>query len=260
LFLFRGKKKPVNKTEPQAVIILDFDHWHVSFSSLFHIEADFKTLLDSISKQCKVNDIFIFGDFIGLEEKLAGFSAFTENIVDVRGDKKNAKDLLLIDRLYRCAAEYRDTDTTVIIISGSGSYTLAARYIKEQGIKVGVYSVRGALSKNLREAADWCYELPNDEFISMLYPLIIQNFVFISGKDIYPTVKTTVEYVSGYHNISPLLVEVAVIKMLEENYIYKKQTVIPREFTTIKTLAANWEKLIKDGLYDPEKDDTFYRA
>ena len=256
LFDFLKKKKsPAAKdTKQQAVIVIDFDHWNVSLKKQFRVEPSLKLLTDSVAAQYDVADIFVFGDFFGLDSKQSELADITENIYDIRNDIKNDKYIHMLDKLYRAGLRYKDTNTTVIIVSGSGRLTLAARFLKEEcGLKVGVYSIRGAMSGALKEAADWTVELPNDEYISMLFPLIINNCVHVSKSGtIIPTFKTTVEAVSNYNDVSPVLVEAALHKMLELGYLYQKQTAI--SFNTIKTIAVKWDLLIKDGLYDPEKD------
>lgn len=253
--LFWKKKSAPNATKPQAVIFIDHDHWSVSLKKQFRIDESIKMLTDSIAAKYDLTDIFAFGDFTGLDSRMGEIADITENIFDVRGDIKSDKDVLMLDKLYRCGVQYKGTDTNVIIVSGSGRLTLATRFIKEEcGLKVSVYGVRGCISGALKESADATTELPNDEYIAMLFPLVIRNCVHVSKtSSIIPTFKTTIEAVSSYNDVSPVLVEIAVNKMLELGYLYKKLTVIS-SFNTVKTIAAKWELLIKDGLYDPEKD------
>jgi hypothetical protein len=252
---FWKKRSASESPNQQAVIFIDHDHWFVSLKKQYRVEASIKTLLDSIAPKYDISEIFAFGDFTASDIKLSNLAGITENIFDVRGDMKNDKDILMLDKLYRAGIQYKCTGAALILVSGSGRLTLAARFLKEDcGLKTGVYSVRGCLSGSLKETADWVCELPNEEFISMLFPLIIDNCVHVSKtSNIIPTFKTTVEAVSSYNDVSPVLVEEAVRKMLDLGYLYQKQTVLS-SFNTVKTIAANWEQLIKDGLYDPEKD------
>ena len=69
---------------------------------------------------------------------------------------------------------------------------------------------------------------------------------------VIPTFRTTVDAVSKYNEVSPVLIETALEKMLELGYLYQKHTAI--SFNTVKTIAVKWDMLIRDGLYDPEKD------
>ena len=254
-FLKKKKEQPRKADTHKAVIFIDHDHWYVSLNKQFRVQESVKMLMDSLASKYDVTEVFAFGDFVGRDKELGEIAEMTENIYDVRGDMKIDKDVLMLDSLYRCGVKYKGTNTTVIIVSGSGRLTLAVRFIKEEcGLKVNVYGVRGCISGALKETADAVFELPNDEYIAMLFPLVIQNCVHVSkNANIIPTHKTTIEAVSSYNDISPVLVETAVNKMLELGYLYKKMTVIA-SFNTVKTIAAKWELLIRDGLYDPEKD------
>jgi len=237
----------------RVVVFVDFDHWHVSLKSSFNVEADIRILLNDLTAKYGTAEIHVFGDFTGLDSKLGELALMTENVYDVQGERKGEKDILVLDRLYRCGMQYKDTDTTVILISGSGRYALAVRSLRDVcNLKVGIYGVRGATSGLLKESANWAFELPNDEYISILFPLIIRNCVHLSEKDVNPTFRTTVDAVSSFNNVPPHLIESAVAKMLELGYLYQKQKVL-RSLDTIKVICANWELMIKDGIYDPEK-------
>ena len=255
---FWNKKSKANESKsatPKAVMFIDNDHWHVSLKKQFKVDVSIKMLTDSVAAKYDLAEVFVFGDFTGLENKLEEIAGITENIYDVRGDTKSDKDIHMLDRLYRSGMQYKNTDTTVIIVSGSGRLTLAARFLKEEcALKTSVFGVRGCMSGTLKDAADVVTELPNEEYISMLFPLVINNCVHVSkSSNIIPTFKTTVEAVATYNDISSIWAEIAVNKMLELGYLYKKMTTVA-SFNTIKTIAAKWDMLIKDGLYDPDVD------
>ena len=131
-FKNRSKKSSTQETKPQAVVFVDFDHWHISLMNLFRVEASVKNLLDSIGDEYAIADIFVFGDFAGLDHKISELATITGNLFDVQGDKKSDKDAIILDKLYRCGVRHKGTDTTVIIVSGNGRLLLASRFLKEE--------------------------------------------------------------------------------------------------------------------------------
>ena len=241
--------------QPQAYVIVDFNYWHFALHKLFGVEVGLKTLVDIISSKYLIQELFVAGDFGRLAHRALEVLELTENLHDIGADMPGMKNFILADKLYRCGAEYRNTDMTVILISGSGNLVPAVRFVKEQpGLHMGIYSVRGTLRATLRQSADWTIELPGDE-PSMFYPLIIKDFEFISGKMIMPTFRTTVNAVSRHYNVSADMVKVSLGKMIDEHYVYRKQRLVPYTFDVINTLVVNWELLIRDGLYIPDKED-----
>jgi hypothetical protein len=233
LFRFHWlENKRKNKSEtndqcikPLAFVFIDFDHWYVSLKSLYHIEYDIRILLDNVAEKYLINEIYIFGDFSRLENKLSDLAVLTENIYDV-GEKKSDKNVIILDKLYRCGIQYKGTNTTVIAILGNGQFTLAERFLKEDfGLVAGVYGIRGAISASIKETADWVHELPNAEYIDMLFPLIVDNCDYVFVNKVIATYKTMVEAVSRINNVSPVLIETAINKMLELGYLYQKRSV-----------------------------------
>ena len=262
--LFKKRKKTV-APEPQtnaaplpaaAVVFIDYDHWNVSLNANYRVKTDIQYLLDSISKQYEIKEIFVFGDFISAPEAYGKFTRLTENIYDVRNGQKNEKDIILLDKIYNYGHKHTGERQTAILITGNGGYALAARFLRDECcLETGVYGIRGSMSEKLKAAADWARELPNEDTIDILFPLVIQNFVYIqkSNRDIVPTFLRTVQAVASYNLVDEYLIEFAVKKMLDMGYLYQRETRVGFN-DKVRVLYVKWDLLIRDGWYDPDAD------
>ena len=88
------------------------------------------------------------------------------------------------------------------------------------------------------------------ELTRRYYDMILQNFDYISGKNINPTFLKTVEAVADHNQIPQDAIRAALQEMLDKGYVYQKE--VPIAFNRkIKIVCANWEQLIKDGPLGP---------
>lgn len=133
------------------------------------------------------------------------------------------------------------------------SHNTKTRYLTQKKKKqVIVYGVQNAFSAQLKAAATQYIEYPYPaELTRRYYHMILQNFDYISGKNINPTFLKTVEAVADHNQIPQDTVRAALQEMLDKGYVYQKE--VPIAFNRkIKIVCANWEQLIKDGLWDPD--------
>lgn len=161
-------------------------------------------------------------------------------------------DFIMLDRLYQTAAEDTGPDT-YILFTGDGHFQPVTRYLTQKKKKqVIVYGVQNAFSAQLKAAATQYIEYPYPaELTRRYYHMILQNFDYISGKNINPTFLKTVEAVADHNQIPQDAIRAALQEMLDKGYVYQKE--VPIAFNRkIKIVCANWEQLIKDGLWDPD--------
>ena len=124
------------------------------------------------------------------------------------------------------------------------------KFLKDRRKNVISYGVTGAYSGMLREAACEAVTVPDDDEIYLHYrDYIIDNLAYVvdNGK-IIPTFNGTIDAVSEKHGLQPQAVKKVLIRLIEEGYIYQR----PHSFgigKTVKRLAANWDRLIAEGLF-----------
>lgn len=81
--------------------------------------------------------------------------------------------------------------------------------------------------------------------------MIIQNFDYISDKNINPTFLKTVEAVAEHNHVSQEAIHAALQEMVDKGYAYQRE--IPVAFNRkIKIICADWDRLREDGLWDSD--------
>ena len=93
----------------------------------------------------------------------------------------------------------------------------------------------------------------DDELYEMYMRHIVLDLDYCSRKDnIIPTINSTAEAVAKKKNLPMEQVRATIIKMLDEGYLYQRIKYV--EFNRkVKVICPKWEKLIEDGIWDPEK-------
>ena len=243
-------------TPKQAAAFVDYEHWYYSYQNLYGIKPRIAAWRKELETRFNLTDILVLGDFsqTPINQELPKIREATNTIIETAnpGPKKDMTDFIMLDRLYQTAAEDAGTDT-YILFTGDGHFQPVTRYLTQKKKKqVIVYGVQNAFSSQLKTAATQYIEYPYPaELTRRYYDMILQNFDYISGKNINPTFLKTVEAVADHNQIPQDTVRAALQEMLDKGYVYQKE--IPISFNRkIKIVCANWELLIKDGLWNPD--------
>jgi uncharacterized LabA/DUF88 family protein len=161
----------------------------------------------------------------------------------------------MLDHIYQRAMSAGDIDA-FIIFSGDGHFSSVVSFLKNYCKKeVGVYGVKDAFSNQLKNTASWFIEIPSENDIyATYYNMILSNLKNLETKKyrlMKPTFRKTVEIVSGYNNVDPEIIKKALQQLLDNGYISRKEEK-QRFNKKLMFLSINWDKLLKDGIWQPE--------
>lgn len=198
----------------------------------------------------------VFADFShkGIREELNKLRTVTNTIIETEQvglqNKKDMTDFIMLDYIYQYAIEHPDIKN-YIIFTGDGHFQAVVKYLVQKlKLNVEIYGTKDAISARLKEAASKTTELPvNDEIIKGVYPLIVKNLAYVSGRsNIIPTFRGTVSAVARHNDVPENLVESALGEMIEKGLVYKTEQRV--DFNKkVKIVAANWEELTKAGYW-----------
>ena len=242
----------------QAVAFVDYEHWYYSYHNLYGIKPGISAWRKELETQFELLDILVFGDFSqpAINQELCKIREATNTIIETAhpGFKKDMTDFIMLDYLYRMVSENKDIDT-YILFTDDGHFQPVTKYltqVKKKGVVI--YGVRGAFSSRLKASASKCIEYPyQEELVPGYYDMIIRHFDYISNKNINPTFLKTVEVIAERNQAPVDVVRAVFQEMLDKGYVYQEET--PVAFNRkIRTVRANWELLIKDGLWNPDAD------
>ncbi len=242
----------------QAVAFVDYEHWYYSYHNLYGIKPRISAWRKELETQFRLMDILVFGDFSQpiINQELYKIREATNTVIETAhpGSKKDMTDFIMLDYLYQMAAENKNIDA-YILFTGDGHFQPVTKYLTQKKKKeVVIYGVRGAFSNQLKASASKCIEYPcQEELTPKYYDTIIRHFGYISNKNINPTFMKTVDVIAERNQIPVDVVRAILQEMLDKGYVYQEET--PVTFNhKIRTVHANWELLIKDGLWNPEAD------
>ena len=255
------KKNEVNQSckndKPRAIAFIDFENWYFSYKNIYHIKPDICGWKRKIEEDYYLEDIMVFADFSNkfIAEELEQIKKVTKTIIDVEARLyelylKNETDFVMLNYIYSFLNEKPEIDT-YIICTGDGHFKYAVEYlVKKLHKKVIVYGVKDTFSKQLKSVATEVIELPaSDVVIKGIYPMIVENMVYVSDKPyITPTFLGISRVVASRNKIPEEIVRVAIEEMLQKELIYKKAITVGKN-KEVKTIVANWNALAEVGLW-----------
>ena len=253
-------------SKPRVVAFVDFEHWYISLSKMFHIRPDIRAWRNELAKKYDIREIFVFADFSNqsLRAEIPKIREVTNYIIETQNASarvtKDFTDFIMLDHIYQKAipsASSRALDT-FIILSGDGHFSSVVSFLINQcGKKVGVYGVRGAISAQLKNTASWCVELPLDAPApekNPLYDMIFDQLKYLEDNNrgqqkMYPTFRSTIDAVASYNGRTRDQVADALRRLIELEYIDQYDERLNAK--TVKVLRVNWDKVYRDRLYTP---------
>lgn len=193
-----------------------------------------------------------------MQGEIARVREVTNMIVETQNTnhyKKDFTDFIMLDNIYQTAMSKHSPDV-FIIFTGDGHFCSVVRFLKNRcGKTVGIYGVKNAFSKQLKEIATWTVEVekpvPPDP-LNEYYGMLLRNFRFLEqGEKKVLTFNKTVEYVARKNKVQYKLISQALKSLMKKNYVFSKKETIGENNVT--TLAANWDLIKSEGFNYEER-------
>ena len=257
--LFQKKEVPEEPVEAgKALMFIDYEHWYYSYRENFDMKPDIKTVFHFVRESYDIDRIFLFGDLTRseLKDSLAGITSADAEVIDTGETffhrKKSVTDFVMLDHIYRNAV--RQDVSTFILLSGDGHFRFAAQYLRDLGKEVILYAVMGSTSKALRELATDFVDLPlEDERYRCYFRMVGEQMAYLTERTSYaPTFLKTAEAVARNNKVPCDRIIDAMRKMLDIGYLTQKDQVSTYG-RDMRVLKINWDKMIEDGIWDPDR-------
>ncbi|WP_217957907.1 NYN domain-containing protein [Acutalibacter muris] len=244
-----------------ALAFVDYEYWYVSMKNIYHAQPDLKGWCQQLRDQYQVESIRFFGNFLDrdLADEVTRIREVSNDIIETNCDNdgrfmKDMSDVIMLDAIYRAAAEKRSPNTFVLF-TGDGHFQPVVRYlVQELGKRVELYGVRASISRVLREAASVYYEIPaEDQQLMECFRCIVADFnrIALNHDNPFATYQSLVTRVSKSNNLPKERVEMAVTEMVNRGYITKKKHRVAYDKPMINVLIPEWDELIAAGLHRP---------
>ena len=252
---FKVFKRSRKTKKPKAIAFVDFENWFLSLKKFYNLKPDVMKWRRQLEEKYELQDVYVFGNFIDNEmrEELPKIRCVTNSIIETQQGTENYEkdmtDFVMLDYIYQYVNEHTDVDT-YIIFTGDAHFQSVIKYLRQKhGKTVIVYGIKKTFSNQLKLIASEAIELPaSDQILEGLYPLIVKNMDYVSGKfNIIPTFSSTARTLAKQYGVAEELVKAALVDMLDKGLLSKKQQRVAfNQF--IPVLSANWDALVEAGL------------
>lgn len=249
--------KSKKKRKKSAIIYIDYEHWYYSYVNFFNLTPNLDNLLKESKKMYTILDVYVFANFfpVKISKELCKLKAIKdikiiEIPINITHYKKDMTDFVMVDYIYKQIISGAMVDTFIIITGDGHFYPVTNYLVKEQKKEVIVYGVRGSISQLLKNTASSVIELPTEvELRNKYYNMILQNFIYSTGRDIYSTLLNTEDAVSQNNKVDPIVVRKYIQEMIDTGYLYiKKETILNSR--SMPTIHADWPRLVQDGIWE----------
>lgn len=244
----------------KAVAFVDYEHWLFSLQNNYHMEPDILKWSNELKKNYEISDIRFFGDFSqeAMSRELVRIRQISNQVIETKNGsvnyKKDFTDFIMLDAIYQTAIFSKETDT-FIFFTGDGHFSSAASFLKNTLQKsVIIYGVKNSFSNALKAAATTWFEIPSEsDIFTNCYQLILKHIAYVDSTStgFRATFWNTVKFVSTRNDIDENVVTASLRQLIEEGYIYQKVESVSFQ-KQLKILVVNWEKAIRDEIWDPD--------
>jgi len=248
--LFKKKKQ-------KALAFIDYEYWYYSCKTQFGTVPDPSEWLIEMQNEYDVTEVMVFGDFSNqaLCEELGKVRNITNSIIETGNtyhkNKKDMTDFIMLDYIYQAADENKKAKA-YILFTGDGHFQSVAKYlVQKKKKKVVVCGISDTISRQLQAVVEKVMLFPTGNAMFRKYATMIsRNMQYVEKKpSIIPTFWGTVEAVARKNHVQKEPVTEALKRMLDEGYMTRQERVLEDE-KTVMVLAANWDALIKEGLWN----------
>lgn len=246
----------------KAAVFIHYNYLLFTLKNKYNTTPEIKKLIESVTKNYQLIKTDLFADCSNQEvvhELVKNIPDQNVNIIDTQilsqseDIWKEMTDFVMLDHIYRCTAAER-IDIFILFV-GTESFQPVIKYLVQDLKKeVVICGVRDSVSELIKAIASKTIEIPSESEISdRYYKMIFQNFDYLKGKNIHPTFISTVKSVSLHNKEDYLMVKKYLQKLVDNGYIFQKEEMITKN-KKIRTVHANWEKILMDGLWKQTTD------
>lgn len=214
---------------------------------------------NELKKHYELNDIRFYGDFSQevMSRELTRIRQVSNQIIETKNGSENYKkdftDFIMLDAIYQTAIFSKDI-SVFILFTGDGHFNSVAAFLKNTLQKtVLICGVKNSFSNSLKAAASSWFEIPNkDDVFSNCYQLILQYIAYVESRNtgFRPTFWNTVRSVAEHNGVEEPMVNASLQQLIGQGYIEEKTETVKFQ-KQLKVLVVDWEKAIRDNLWDP---------
>lgn len=243
------------KKKERAVAFVDFEYMTISFRKRFGIDPDITGWYRELTARFVMDDVYFFADFTNqaMKRNISEIRKITNNVIDTQNTashhKKDYTDFFILDAIYRTALD-RGGASNIILFSGDGHFSAAARFLREKCDKhVICYGIETTISGQLKSCVDECVEYPNYATLKRLYyPTLARTMQKrLAETKQYLTKQNVLSQAGEETNINPTYLHDSLEEMILDGYVKEKEEWISSRKRT-QMLSVDWDRLKQDEI------------
>ena len=253
-YILNAKNETFSRTP--TMVFVDYETWLYGCVNQYHTEPDVQDWFNNLKDKGQIMDVFFYADLTkdSLGHQAMKLRYISNNIINCsKGEKeKDYSDFIMLDHIYQRLIRQPEIKQFVLF-TGDGHFQSAVAFLRNFNDKIiGIYSLKGSLSPQLAETANWYVEvLPPDEKEKRqeeIKSLILNNLTKLEESEKIATFSKTVSVI---HRANPQYAEDDIKKalgsMIDEETVAKVDTILPSSGYLAKRLMVN-----RPGLMETE--------
>lgn len=241
--------------KPLTAVFVDYECWFWELHK-YRLTPNIREFVDDIKTRGSLQQITFFGDFSKpeLAREIHKLRTVTTDIIDSKtpDSAKDYTDFMMLHHIYRTVL-IDDKIGQYVLVTGDGHFSDVTAFLTTfKDITVGIYAVEGTLSRQLRDAASWCYEIPikcgfaDDECIKAIFGYV-KRLEQRSGY--IPTFSGTVKDCSKYNGFDSERIKASLEGLIKNGYISRDAQIRPDNGQGITAIVVDWNKAHQEGLW-----------
>jgi len=186
----------------RTTVFVDYEAWFYGCKNQYKTEPDVIDWFNHVKDKGQIDDVLFFADFSHdtIKDHILKLRNISNSIIDCsKGEKaKEYTDFIMLDHIYQRLFRQQDIQHFILFTGDSHFQSIVAFLRNFNDKKVGIYSVDGALSPLLAEAANWYVKIvPSNGRREAIERSIIKNLSWVKEKsEVVPTFSKTVQVVA----------------------------------------------------------------
>jgi hypothetical protein len=246
--------------KPKAVAFVDYEYWLFSLLNKSCVKPDVTKWVTELKKEYDISDIRFYGDFSQeiMSKELNKIRQVSNQIIETKNSNDNFKkdftDFILLDAIYQAAIFSKEIET-FILFTGDGHFSSVAAFLKNTLHKsVIVYGIQDTFSYALKSASTFWHEIPTQSKILLNCTDQILKYlalVEVNENRTLSTFKYTTQTVAQRTGLDRDIVHASLHQLIKQGYIEQRIRTLAFQ-KQLRVLAVNWDKTIRDGLWNPD--------
>lgn len=236
-------------SQRKTMVFVDFEAWLYGCINQFHTEPDIVTWFEHVKTTGDIQEVLFFADTSAepMQKNIMKLRNISNNIIDCSkgAQEKDYTDFIMLDHIYQNLIRRKDEIEQFILFTGDGHFQNAAAFLRRFNNKIiGVYSLKGALSRPLAETANWVVEIipanQQNERKKEICKMITDNLIKTEENGQFATFMRTVDAVNRakpYFKTDEI--RAVLSEMINRNEVRQVDAIFPNWGTIARKLVVN---------------------